>query len=319
MYGEGSAAINAQDQTQDQVQAQAQEQIQAIQDAAQAQFAHEPFKPVEPLKIDGFDDFGFIPLQKVCNARDLGGMPTKDGHCIRKARLMRSGDLHNATKEDIKGLVDDHGLAVVFDLRTSVEIKRNPDPVLEMPGVGFIYDSVLPEDEVAVTSFADLPNDVQVIRKFREDALAFMQGLYVKCVMSESGKQAYRKLFQVLLNTEHGAVLWHCTQGKDRTGLGAYLIEYVLGVSKEDREQDYLATNLYMKGWLESLDERLLESDRLRSLGVDIEAFTYATFTHLNAGLQAIMDAYGSLDDYLERGIGITREDRERLKELYLE
>lgn len=294
-------------------------QAQAIQNAARAQSAHEPFKPVEPLKIDGFEDFGFITLEKVCNTRDLGGMPTEDGYRIRKNRLMRSGDLHNATKEDLKRLIDGHELSVVFDLRTSIEVKRNPDPVLEMPGVGFVYESVLPEDEVAVTSFADLPNDIQVIRKFHENALEFMQGLYVKSVMSKSGKQAYHRLFQALLNTEQGAVLWHCTQGKDRTGLGAFFIEYALGVSKEDREQDYLATNLYMKGWLESLDERLRETERLKSLGVDIEAFTYATFTHLGAALQAITNAYGSLDKYLEEGIGVSKEDRERLRTLYLE
>lgn len=291
----------------------------AASDAASVSLESVPFEPATPQPIEGFKGFGYIPLQKVHNTRDLGGMPAADGKHIRAHRLMRSGDLHHATREDLDALMGDHELAAVFDLRTLPEAKQAPDPILEMPGIEYIHESALPLDEVVVGSLSDLSSDRRVIHEFRENAGEYMKGLYVACVMSENGKQTYTRLFKLFLDTEEGAVLWHCTQGKDRTGLGAYFIEYVLGVSDEDRTRDYLATNLYMEGWLRDVEERLRHSHHFEKLDLDIEAYTYATLAHLQAALAAIDDAYGSLDVYLQQELGVGDAEKEQLRHLYLE
>lgn len=279
----------------------------------------QPFDPIRPQAPNGFADFGHISLQKVCNTRDLGGLPTADGRHIRRDRLIRSGDPHRATKSDQGVLVDDHQLVAIFDLRTQTEIKQSPDPVLQLQGVSYIHESVLSEDEVMAKSLASILTDMQVIHKFRSDALEYMQHLYVECVMSENGKQTYRRLFELLLDTPQGAVLWHCTQGKDRTGLAAYLIEFVLGVSTEHRKQDYLATNLFMDGWLKDLENRLRQAHVLKDLDFDIEAYTYASPLYLDAALSAITAAYGSLDEYVRTELGLEGAQQKRLQDLYLE
>ena len=68
--------------------------------------------------------------------------------------------------------------------------------------------------------------------------------LYVNFLFSERGKSAYRALFRVLLELPEGrSVLWHCTDGKDRTGVASMLILAALGADRRTILEDYLLTN----------------------------------------------------------------------------
>lgn len=277
------------------------------------------FNPPLPENIEGFPLFGHLRLEHIENTRDLGGMPTEDGHRIRPGRLLRSGNPHGATEADCKLLLMKWHLACIFDLRTGFEVEASPDPVLTLPDVTYIHASVIHEDLEKKSPFASLARDVSVLRDYIHDARSFMRELYVKCVLDDQGIKTYRNFFQVLLNTDEGAVLWHCTQGKDRTGIAAYLIEYVLGVSEHDLMQDYLATNLYMSGWLESMEKRLREAHQLDNFDFDLESYVYADPANLDAALGAINEAYGSLPRYVSEALGVGRAEWEQLRAMYLE
>ena len=62
---------------------------------------------------------------------------------------------------------------------------------------------------------------------------------YQDLVTTEEGIKAYQNFFKTLLEYD-GAILWHCSQGKDRAGLAAFFLEYILGVPMEECIKDYL-------------------------------------------------------------------------------
>lgn len=278
-----------------------------------------PFEPPLPQPVAGFPDFGSLHLASVGNARDLGGMPAAAGRRICKGRLLRSGDLNGLSALDERTLADGCGLRRIVDLRTKMEIQGAEDPVLRLPGVSYEFLPALSDDDVLGGDLADLKANVHVMAEFALDASDYMRGLYVKCLMGEDGRRAYSRLLEVLLDADEGATLWHCTQGKDRTGLAAVLVECALGVPMEAIRQDYLATNLFMGGWLQRL-QRFLESAHVaKVLDADLEAYIYADPANLQAALGAVTAEYGSLEDYMDRALGCGAEERLKLQELYLE
>lgn len=275
--------------------------------------------PALPEKVAGFTDFGHITLAGARNTRDLGGLPTKDGRTIVPKRLIRSGDLHKATSEDIELLRDGHDLQRVVDFRTAEERKGAPDPQDEMPYVSFLDAPVFTEAAVGITHEKGIDSAMKALERFSGDAHDVIRDLYRTCLLGDHGKQAYRAFFQELLNAEEGATLWHCTEGKDRAGLASVLIEYALGVPLEYIRADYLATNLFVRDMPEKVLDTLAEHGLLKSVDLDIDSLFYAYPDYLDAAFDAVEQEYGGMDAYLASTLGIGKSERERLQALYLQ
>lgn len=275
--------------------------------------------PVMPEEIAGFSQFGYMDLQKVSNARDLGGMPVAGGRRIREHRLMRSGDLHKASAADIEQLTKVHGLVQVVDLRAPDEAEDAQDPMPLMAGVRYVCLPALPESVVGTIGRSAFGNDMRIADEFIADPFDTIKDLYLDALQGELGKKAYTTLLHMLLEIEEGATLWHCTQGKDRTGIGAILVEHCLGASHDDIRRDYLATNLFMRGWMERVGDILHEKGLAKSLAHDIEAFSYAHLYYFDAAMHVLEDEFGGIDAYLESQLGIGATEQERLRALYTE
>lgn len=275
--------------------------------------------PASPAPIEGFPKFGHIPLQGVINCRDLGGMPTADGRRIRKRRLMRSADLHDATAEDMKQLVRMHDLEYVVDLRADYEVENAPDPIPLMTGIEYVHLPALSDDAIGFSGLKNIVNDVKMLSRFSKDPVETIEELYYKCVMGEYGKRAYKTFLNDLLKSGDGGSLWHCTQGKDRTGIAAILVEYSLGVSPDHIRRDYLATNLFIKPWVDKMNSLMRNKVLVGGLGIDLEAYTYANMCYFDKAVETIVDNYGSMDNYLTRALDFDPDKRAKLRELYLE
>ena len=275
--------------------------------------------PVLPDEIPGFANFGHITLHGVRNTRDLGGLPTADGKAIAPGRLIRSGDLHKATDEDIELLRDGHGLARVVDFRTAAEREGAPDPQDRMQGVSFSDLPVFTEAAVGITHEGGAAGDLAALREFTGNARETIRGLYRTCLLGEEGKEAYRAFFRELLAAEDGATLWHCTEGKDRAGIGSVLVEYALGVPMAYIRADDLATNLFVRGKAEEILDALGGHGLLRHVDLDIDSIFYAYPDYLYAALEAVEQECGGLDAYLAAVLGVGDAERQRLRELYVE
>lgn len=275
--------------------------------------------PVLPQPISDFPDFGHISLANIHNARDLGGMPCEDGRVIAPARLIRSDALHHGKEADFEILINDHNLARVVDLRSDLERAANPDPFDTLSQITFYELPVFEGEALGITHGGkNIKDDLETFEHFNKDPFEIVCSLYPSALLSEQGKKTYTAFLDILATHDTGATLWHCTEGKDRTGLGALLIEKILGVSDEDIYKDYLATNLFVRTLSRQLADFLGRHHIAQKIDSDVDALFYAQKAFLDAALKGVKDAYGSFDAYLEQALDCDAAKQEHLRHTYL-
>lgn len=177
------------------------------------------------------------------NTRDLGGYYGAGGRMIRERRLLRGEALAKASPEDIRLLLNDYRLKLVIDLRMDAEITELPDPVL--PGVRYLRCNLLDDsffgiarDDYSIETWLSLFNDPSVLPE------AIFSDMYFKLVFDERVRPMIKSIFDAILACD-GAVLWHCSAGKDRAGILTMLVLYALGVDRETVIADYVATRRF--------------------------------------------------------------------------
>ncbi|MEY8562344.1 tyrosine-protein phosphatase [Eggerthellaceae bacterium 3-80] len=275
-------------------------------------------KPATPAPIEGFIDFGHLSFDHLHNTRDLGGLRTTSGKQLKMNRLIRSGDLHAATEADIAKLTKELNVERVIDFRTDAERNHLPDPTNKMSSVMFYDLPVIQMTTLGITHENTLSQDIEFLEKYQKDPFALIGGVYPTALLGSEGKRAYGNFLDILLNAETGATLWHCTEGKDRAGLGSVLVEYALGVSKDDIYKDYLATNLFVRNHLDHFADAIEVHHLAKHLDADIDALYYAYTSYLDGAFEAVEQAYGSMDTYLTEALHFGEGKREKLQELYL-
>lgn len=267
-----------------------------------------------------------IELEGMPNTRDLGGMPTKDGRHIRYKRLLRSGDLFNATDEGVKLLCSDYHLKKVIDLRTAEERKQRPDRTID--GVVYLHLPILEEKTLGITREKESDRNVidQVIsgmlggkESAEEAAEHYMQRMYASFFQSKFARGQYRRFFNELLNQTEGSILWHCTAGKDRAGLAAVLLLNALGVEEDLILTDYLKVNEYTRPVIELQAKLASERTGREEAGIVVEKLFSVVPSYLEAVYAEIDSDFGSIDVFLKQEMGLDAETRQRLQKLYLE
>jgi protein-tyrosine phosphatase len=245
-----------------------------------------------------------VKLQGAINFRDIGGYATKDGKHIKWGKIYRSAALDKLTETDIQK-VQQLAIARVADFRGPYEVKAAPD---RLP-VGAIRIS-LPAGSEQV---GDSNYMKHVVQQMRNDS--FLISFYS---ITTPFKERYRPLFlQLLTLNKDSALLFHCTAGKDRTGIAAALVLYALGVDEKTIMQDYLATNYYRAAENERMIKMMvkaygMDETTARNMMAAREEYLQATFT-------AIKTQFNSIDNFLSQEIGLSSNDIKKLKELYLE
>lgn len=266
-----------------------------------------------------------IILSGAPNARDLGGIVTRDGKTVKKNRLIRSGMLARISDADVKYLKN-AGLKTVVDFRTLAERLQKPDRIIE--GVEYIICPMLEDKAEGITR--DKPeteeeeaqrtvNMVRRLMKNGRDGAEQMSSLYGVLVTLEHSIDHYRQFFDILLRHESGALLYHCTMGKDRVGTATALLLSALGVTREDIFADYLITRERCAPGT----ERLVENCRRYTDAPDELKFIRELDTvhesYLSTALGIIEDQYGGMDLFLREKMQLDEEKLARLRELYLE
>ena len=134
-----------------------------------------------------------------------------------------------------------------------------------------------------------------------------------------TGNKAFKELFRALEAGET-PILFHCTSGKDRTGVAAMLILLALGASDKTIAEDFEKTNIWRRPeleavWAEHAEEIAADPARkdfyLGVFGVHPESAPFV--------LSIIRERYGSADAYLEAEYGLTPARLMRLRRMYLE
>lgn len=236
-----------------------------------------------------------LPMAGGFNFRDLGGYKTQAGRYIKWGKIIRSDDLSNLTEADLNYL-SSLPLLTVIDYRSEEEIKAAVDKIPSSVKAHLI-SSINPGN---ITSIALLKN----MDSTKLDG--YMQQINVEFVTDSHAIGQFKKMFDLLQNpTDHVTLLYHCTAGKDRTGMASALILYALGVDDKTVMDDYLLSNQFIK---EKFAKYTKAYPQFNDLFIVKPEF-------LQAGLDQINKQYGNVDNFLTQQLKV---DFEKIRNLYL-
>lgn len=256
------------------------------------------------------------------NFRDLGGLPTADGRKIRPHRLLRCGHLAYITPEDGQRLLEEYGLKTVIDLRTENERFRRPNTVL--PGVTYHNCPIFEQKAEGITREESVPNDpvASTLRMAHHmagrDPYEEMAMLYSR-FFEEEGICHYTRFFDLLLQQEEGAVLWHCTMGKDRCGTGAVLLETALGVPEDLVMADYLYTNDRLRPITEDTIVQMKQIENDPAILETVRVMDSVQPDFIGSAIRKAEAISGSLMNFIQDKLGMTDDKLAKLRDLYLE
>lgn len=264
-----------------------------------------------------------LHMSTISNARELGGYKTRDGKTVREGVLLRTAALTDASQEELNSLIRDYNLSAVIDLRASYELAEEPEPALD--GVAQYNFKIMDEQMMAERAAGIYPvltdPNVDPVKRMTAilDAGVISDQMYVEFLQGETGKEGFRDFFQVLLETPEGsAVLWHCTNGKDRTGVAAMLLLGVLNVDEKTIMDDFMLTNKFFEEEIRAMraqlsqyikDEAMLEELMVTGRGV------YAPY--MQNAIDYIKENYGDIPGYVKTELGLTDADIAKLQTLY--
>ncbi|MCQ2263936.1 MAG: tyrosine-protein phosphatase [Bacteroidales bacterium] len=264
-----------------------------------------------------------IQMQGIANARDLGGYVMADGSVIKSGLLLRTGCLGTATDADIQRLEDVYHVVHVFDFRTKSELQRHPDRELRSAdNIHLPSNDPATEGEWRASALSDVArnNDMELLLRSAqtEEVKRTLSAMYPALIMSEWTQLQFATFLNYVAKTEDGAVLWHCSQGKDRTGWGAAFVLAALGASRDLIIADFDMSNVFYRAEVERL------SSRLREMGGDEEAvevirgFIGVSTRNFIHSLNLIDKEFGSMHDYLVNQLCLSEEELEKMKNRYL-
>jgi len=243
-----------------------------------------------------------VKLQGAVNFRDLGGYKTKDGKTVKLGLLYRSAALNTLTDADVAKIAS-LNIKYDFDFRGPYEVKTAPDKIPTST-----TRISLPAGSENVGDSTYMKN---MAKYMKSDS--FLISFYT---VLTPYKDRYTPLFDSLISNKTASpILFHCTAGKDRTGIAAALILYALGVDEETIFNDYEATNYYRRN-----ENAKAIAQMTKYYGLDEKMATNmmgAKREYIQATFATIKAQYGTMDNYLEKVLGLTPKKIKQLKAIY--
>lgn len=248
------------------------------------------------------------------NIRDLGGLPTKDGRHVRKGLIFRSSALaffSDAELVPVRAL----NLKTILDLRAKSGVEKNPDPLIDGAEYynkcaafqNLMDDLNSPQDLASLIFDKDQKgNAIDVLVSSYSASLAF-------------SNESFQFMFDCLLD-EKTPLLFHCSNGKDRTGVAAMVLLLALGVPEEVVKEDYLLSNENRQAKIGNL---LNSHQLLSSMLSDAKSFLTMIEGVLPESadmlMSEILEKYGTYENYMKEEYGFDEMKLALLRDLYLE
>lgn len=178
-----------------------------------------------------------LPLSNLHNCRDMGGYGCENGNVFSYNKLIRSDVPNELTREEWNQLIA-RGVRTVIDLRSEGER---------------IYMPYTAPDEIEIFQMPMQQSETDFMKSRESSELAAVA--FARSLSDMYGHILFSNTSVVadILNTtcsqlEKGGVLFHCSVGKDRTGILAALIYILCGVAEVDIIADYQVTETYIAG-----------------------------------------------------------------------
>ena len=244
------------------------------------------------------------------NLRDLGGMVGADGKKIKEKMIIRSDRLSKATDADIR-MLEEIPVTMVFDFRSPMEEESEHDR--EVKGSVYKHIPIVDRFETKVTEEEnpDLSTIAKVVEQMVKNenfSYNYFLEFYDQMATKDICLSRYSEFVKLVYdNAFKGASLWHCTQGKDRAGIGTVIILTMLGVSEADIREDYMMTNICTAEEIEQSKVHFMQ------IFPDVKEkpiydFVRAKHEYLDVFYDSVNKKFGGMDGYIRDGLGLSDE-----------
>lgn len=262
-----------------------------------------------------------IELPHVTNFRDIGGYIGEDGKQVKYGQFYRCAGLSQLDETDFQ-ILKELNVKIIVDFRSIGEKDNEPD-IIPPECEYYHFSGIVTMDDKnnLGNSFGgnlDMKTTImEIIQKKIEmpNPVEYLKECYI--IMAEQS-QSFKDFFKVIKDNPDKPIAFHCTAGKDRTGVAAALILLSLGVSEEVVIEDYLLSNVFRKaendGIKGILKTYIDKEEALEMIKVALEVNEELLLTYFNK----VKELYGNWDNYFEKALGISKEDRTELKRRYL-
>ena len=254
-----------------------------------------------------------LGLEGAPNFRDIGGYAAKGGKHVRWGRVYRSSELSHLTSADA-ARVDGLNLSAVIDLRAQDEREKSPSRWARRPSD--IY--VSPKESLAPV-MQGLMHDAQTA----DGARASIEAFYAK--MPDSYHDEYAALFHRIAAGEL-PLLVHCSAGKDRTGVAVAVLLASIGVSRTAIIGDYALTEKLVPALpmtphpAAGVAAVSQASQVLAPIPEESRRVLWRSDPeYVAAALSSIDREYGSVDNYVRRGLGISDAELSAVRKALLD
>jgi protein-tyrosine phosphatase len=232
-----------------------------------------------------------VKLEGAYNLRDLGGYKTKDGNVTKWGRFYRADGLHKLTEADQRTVLD-RNIRLVVDLRHTDELQKDPNVFAASEQVAYHNVSLINPATVASTNSSSLGE------------------LYVG--MLDESQSQIREVMDYLANGPGDALLYHCTAGKDRTGVISALLLDTAGVPHDVIVNDYSMTAECLAPMIDEIRQKHLGS-MTQEQSEKFERFMGCASENMVIMLEHLYNRYESAEKYL-LAIGLTEAQIDTLK-----
>ena len=243
-------------------------------------------------------------INSVANFRDVAIGPK-----MKKNVLFRCAKLSTLNKEDIITFETLNPYAVV-DFRDPKEINKAPDNL----------------SKGLIDKYISLPISASTLG--RMVAQKSVEGDTMKTyekVMEESYKlyvnnhqHVWKEFLNILLNSNNKPVIFHCSAGKDRTGIASFIIQRILNNSMELIYKNYLLSNQLLTTQAATAEQTTSSSnDDLLVTETMLNVLSKVKKTYLLSAINEIENKYQTLENYIIEGLNFDKNKIDKLKRQY--
>ncbi|MCR5599900.1 MAG: tyrosine-protein phosphatase [Ruminococcus sp.] len=213
------------------------------------------------------------------NTRELGGFRTVSGKMTRNNVYWRSDVPSQPVAEDIEKLLSAH-ITTIIDMRTQWEVEKNSDMLSETAGFEYLH--------FPITEGSGVPESLEAV------PLSYME---------IATAENMPKVMKTIAEISNG-VLFHCTAGKDRTGVVSAIILMTCGAYREDIVNDYVVSREYNHKRLAAFLEAHPEVDR---------NIVLANEKSMNGFIDLFTERFGTVDGYFE-AMGLSAQHADMIR-----
>ncbi|MDW5289648.1 tyrosine-protein phosphatase [Formosa sp. PL04] len=256
-----------------------------------------------------------MTLKSQPNFRDLGGILTKSGKKVKPNSIFRSGFLGEMDENDLSILTELH-IGEILDLRTTEEINligkgEYPKSIVykNIPlNAGNISKSLIPIFEKGEFSLIE-PN--------------LLNKIYFELITTFKTELA--AIFREIIDADQG-IIYHCSHGKDRTGIISALLLDFFDVDRAYIYKDYLLSNEFLKKQntyhLQMIKENFSKQFHREVSDEEFAPVQSLFYVHediLKGVFEYLDTTYGSVNTYFKTELNLSEVELELLKSKYLE